>query len=178
LSEQEATVAESFVCKICGKTHAGLPTDQGYKLPDEVWAIPEQERRERARFTADLCEYAGRHFIRCILLVPFTETDGDFGWGVWVEVERPVFERYISLYEADGSAEPRHPGRLANALPGYAATLGTTVLVQFGDRKQRPSVHLLSGDQSRLALEQRHGIDESRYHEILAAVETRSVRLD
>jgi hypothetical protein len=155
---------------VCGKTHAGLPTDQGYKLPDEVWAIPEQERSERAKFTADLCQYGGRYFVRCILLLPFTETIGDFGWGVWVEVERPVFERYLSLYEADGSGEPPHPGKLANALPGYHATLGTNVLIQFGNRKQRPSVLLPSSDQSQLALEQREGINGSRYHEILAAI--------
>lgn len=166
-------MSESFICGVCGKTHAGLPTDHGYKLPDEVWAIPEQERPERAKFTADLCQYDDRHFVRCILLLPFTETNGDFGWGVWVEVERSVFERYFSLYETDASAEPPYPAKLANALPGYDATLGTSVLIQFGDRQQRPSVLFPSDDQSRLALEQRHGIDGSRYHEILTAIRTR-----
>jgi hypothetical protein len=173
LTEQEIAVTEAFVCGVCGKTHAGLPTDYGYKLPDEVWAIPEPERPERAKFTDDLCQYGGRCFIRCVLFLPFTEADGAFGWGVWVEVEWPVFERYLSLYEADGSGEPRHPGKLANALPGYDATLGTSVLIQFGSRTQRPSVYLLSDDQSPLALEQRRGIDASRHHEILAATRAR-----
>lgn len=39
-----------FVCLICGKHHEGYTTDWAYKLPDEVWAIPESERSEQARF--------------------------------------------------------------------------------------------------------------------------------
>ena len=90
--------------------------------------------------------------------------------GVWLEGERHVFERYLSLYRADGSAGPLHSGKLANALPSYDATLGMPVLIQFDDRKQRPSVFFPASDQSELALEQRHGIDAARYHEILAAI--------
>ena len=166
-------MSESFVCSVCGKTHPGLPTNHGYKLPDEVWAIPKEERSAQAEFTDDLCRYGDRYFIRCILLLPFTETDGDFGWGVWVEVAWSVFERYLSLYEANGSGEPPHPGKLANAPPGYDdACLGANVLIQFGDRKDRPSVFFPADDQRRLALEQRQGIDGLRFHEILAAIDT------
>src|SRR5438552_19159500 len=123
-------MSESFVCGVCGKSHAGLPTDYGYKLPDDVWAIPESERAGKTKFTTDLCQYGSRHFIRCVMHLPFTETTGGFGWGVWVEVEQPIFERYLSLFEADGSAEPRHPGKLANTLPAYQPTIGTDVVIQ------------------------------------------------
>jgi hypothetical protein len=163
-------VSHSFVCSICGETHAGLQTDQSYQLPDVVWKIPEQERSKKAKFDADLCQYGERYFIRCILYVPFTETDGEFGWGIWVEVERSVFDRYLFLYEVDGSGEPRHPGKLANALPSYDNTLGLDVFIQFGEPELRPSVHLPSDDESQLAREQRHGIDGSRYHEILSVL--------
>ena len=162
-------MSDSFVCAVCGKTHAG-PNEPGFQLPDEVWAIPEPERSTRAKFSADLCQLGDRYFVRSVLILPFTETNGDFGWGVWVEVERHVFERYLSLFQVDGSAEPPHSGTLANALPSYDATLGMPVLIQFGDRKQRPSVFFPASDQSKLALEQRHGIDAARYHEILAAI--------
>jgi hypothetical protein len=164
-------MGETYVCGVCGKAHAGLSTDQAYKLPDEVWAIPEQERSERAKFNSDLCRYDGRYFIRCVLHVPFTDNAGDFGWGVWVEVDWPIFERYVALFETDGSDEPRYAGKLANALPAYTETLGANVLVQFRQSTQRPSVHLPDDDDSQLALEQRHGIDGARYHDILAAVE-------
>jgi hypothetical protein len=164
----------TFVCGVCGKAHVGLPTDHAYQLPDEVSAIPEDERSQRAQFTPDLCKYDGRYFIRCVLHVPFTDDTGDFGWGVWVEIDRPVFERYLSLYEADGSGEPPYAGKLANVLPPYDESLGADVLVQFRDSTQRPSAHLPSKAGSRLALEQMHGIDSSRYHAILAAIGARN----
>lgn len=163
-------MSETFLCELCGKVHDGLPTDRAFQLPDDVWAIPEQERSERAQFTADLCAYDDRQFIRCVLYVPFTESTGAFGWGVWIEVDRSVFERYLALYESDGSGEPRYPGKLANVLPPYDEALGANVFVEFGDSTQRPSVHLPPGADSRLALEQRHGIDSLRYHEILSAI--------
>ncbi|HUN48375.1 MAG TPA: DUF2199 domain-containing protein [Stellaceae bacterium] len=161
---------ETFVCGTCGKSHVGPLTDHGYKLPDEVWAIPEPQRAERAKFTADLCQFEGRYFIRCILFIPFTDGSGNFGWGVWVNVEPAVFDRYLALYEADGSGEPLHPGRLANVLPAYDEPLGTKVAIQFGSSTQRPTVHLPPDAESKLALEQRQGIGSSRYHEYLTAV--------
>lgn len=166
-------MSEHFACSICGKEHAGLPTDQAYKLPDVVWAIAEPERSTQAKFTSDLCQFGERYFIRSVLHVPFSETAGDFGWGVWVEVEWPVFERYLKLYDEDGAAEPRHAGILANAIPAYDGSLGTTVSIQFRLQTQRPSVHFSLGDQSRLAVEQRNGIDNERYHDILTEIANR-----
>jgi len=156
-----------FVCGVCGQTHAGLQTDQAYGLPDDVWAIPQEERASRAKFDSNLCQYGDRLFIRSLLLVPFTETDGHFGWGVWVEVDPIAFGRYLDLFDADGSSEPQYAGRIANASSVYREVLGAKVLIQFGTSKDRPSVHLTVDDSSRLATEQRQGIDSARYHEIL-----------
>lgn len=164
------TLSDTFVCSVCGQEHVGLVTDWAYKLPDEVWAIPEAERSEKARFNTDLCQFDERSFIRCVLEVPFTETSGNFGWGAWAEVDWPTFERYLELYDEDGNSEPTHLGKLANALPGYAASLGTEVVIQFRDPSKRPSLYLKPDDESRLALEQRVGIGEGRYHEILNIV--------
>jgi hypothetical protein len=83
----------SFVCSQCGTTHDGLPTDRGYKLPDDVWAVPEPDRAARAYWNTDLCEMDDRFFIRGVLYVPSISRDGAFGWGVWVEVDRAVFKR-------------------------------------------------------------------------------------
>jgi hypothetical protein len=52
----------NFVCAQCGTTHEGLPTDQGYKLPDDVYAIPKSEREARATFTSDLFSTGERYF--------------------------------------------------------------------------------------------------------------------
>jgi hypothetical protein len=166
-------LSDSFTCSICGKEHRGLATDWAYKLPDEVWAIPEAERTEKARFNSDLCQFDERNFIRCVLDVPFTHAPGSFGWGAWAEVDWPTFERYLELYDEDGTSEPAHSGTLANALPAYPGSLGSPVVIQFRDPSQRHSLYLTPEDESPLALEQRSGIDANRHHEILDLIEHR-----
>lgn len=160
----------TFVCATCGKTHAGLPRDQGYELPDVVWAIPSEERASRAKWTNDLCQLGERYFIRCLLKVPFTEREDYFGWGIWVEVERPVFERYLQLYNEDAASEPEVWAVVANDLPGYETTVGARVLVQFGTSSDRPTVRLPAESTHSVALEQQRGISEARYHEILESL--------
>ena len=166
-------MSASFLCSICGEQHSGLVTDWAYTLPDEVWAIPEAERTEKARFNNDLCQFDERSFIRCVLDVPLTGEAGSFGWGAWAEVDWPTFERYLALYDEDGTSEPVRLGKLANALPAYPGSLGTPVIIQFRDPSKRPSLYLQPDDESRLALEQRAGIGEDRYHEILNVIEHR-----
>ncbi len=165
-----ATIA-SFTCPHCGNTHEGLPTDRGYSLPDAVWAIPEPERAARAKWTADLCQMGVRYFIRCVLKVPFTDRAGYFGWGLWVEVTWPVFERYLEVYESDGSSEPVYPATIANEPPRYDRTLGESVNLQFGAATDRPTIQFLTGATCQLALEQGHGIDTARYHQLLESFE-------
>jgi len=161
------SLSDSFKCSICGEEHEGLPTDWAYTLPDVVWEIPEEERAERARFNNDLCQMGERYFIRCMLEVPFKDAAGYFGWGVWAEVEWPVFERYLELYDEDGSSEPSAPGELANELSPYAGSLGTRVTIRFRDPKNRPTLQLKPEDATQLALDQNAGIDQARHHEIL-----------
>jgi hypothetical protein len=160
----------SFTCPRCGTSHAGFPKDYGYTLPDEVWAIPPAERASRAKFTSDLCQFGERHFIRCLLAVPFVGSDDYFGWGLWVEIASSVFERYVALYDKDGSTESPYAGTIANRPPLYADALAADVLVQFGPSKERPTIHFPPGAPSTLAAEQRRGIDVARYHEVLQAI--------
>jgi hypothetical protein len=170
---REAFLNDSFICSICGNEHEGPVTDWSYKLPDEVWMIPEAERSKKARYNNDLCQFDERHFIRCVLDVPFTKRPGEFGWGVWAEVDWPTFKRYLELYDEDGTSEPTRLAKLANALPAYPRSLGAPVIIQFRAASRRPSLYLRPEDESRLALEQRAGIDEARYHEILNIIEHR-----
>lgn len=166
-------LSESFICSICGQEHGGLVTDWAFKLPDEVWAIPEVDRSEKARFNNDLCQFDNRNFIRCVLDVPLTEGSGSFGWGAWAEVDWSTFERYLKFYDEDGTSEPTRAGKLANALQAYPGSLGTPVVIQFRDPSKRPSLSLVTSDESVLAREQRAGVGESRYHEILNIIQNR-----
>ena len=160
-----------FVCSICGHTHEGLPADWAYTLPDVVWTIPAEARAEAAHFTDDLCDYGGRFFIRGLLLVPFLEAQGSFGWGVWAEVDLSVFMRYLDFYDADGTNEPPLDGTLANELPAYASSAGSPLKIQFQTQTQRPAFILRQEDFGRLASEQRGGMDSARYHKVLEAIE-------
>lgn len=91
---------ESFVCAVCGESHSGLSTDTAFTLPDVVWAIPEPEREQHAKWTSDLCQMGERYFIRCLLPIEFTDRPGYYGWGVWAEVDWLVFKRYLELSAA------------------------------------------------------------------------------
>ena len=165
-------MAQKFHCATCGQEHEDLSRDWGFSLPDEVWAIPEDERDAQASYDDDLCQWGDRFFIRCILPVPLTGEDDYFGWGVWAEVEAEVFERYLDFYDADGREEPPHPAKLANRLAPYpGTTLGTRMLIQFQTSDEPPTLRLSEGDKSRLAQEQRDGIDAARHHEILEVSE-------
>ncbi len=156
-----------FQCSVCGKYHEGLPTDTAYKLPDEVWALNETERKAKAKYTTDLCQLGSKYFIRCLLQIPFIEQSGYYGWGIWCQVEWPVFQRYLDLYEVDATNEPRVPGTVANAIQEYGNTLGLPVEIQFQLSTQRPAVHFASDQKHALAQEARGGISAARYHEIL-----------
>jgi hypothetical protein len=157
----------SFVCSCCGGTHDSLPTDTGYTLPDVVWALPEDQRAEQAKFGNDLCVMGERFFIRCILQIPFTEQPGYYGWGAWAEVERPAFERYVQLYDADGTQEPPVRGWLANDINAYGTTLGLPVRIQFRTSSQRPRIGFEVGLDQAIAREAAAGMSYARYHEIL-----------
>lgn len=161
--------AQSYICPTCGQTHKGLPTDIGYTLPDDVWAIPEDARTTLAKWTTDLCQLGERYFIRCLLKVPFRDRVGYFGWGLWVEVKWPVFQRYNEIYDCDGSLDPAHAGILANQLPGYDKTVGAEVSIKFGSSADRPTIHFPLNAVCVLSFEQTNGIDYPRYHDILEA---------
>lgn len=157
----------SFVCPHCGRSHDDFPTDYGYSLPDDVWAVPEEERASKAKWTSDLCQFGERYFIRCLLPLQFTDRDGYFSWGLWAEVEWPVFERYLQIYEQDATSEPAASAKLANQPPGYERVLGCPVSITFGTSTERPRIEFFPGHSDGLASEQVRGITSARYHQIL-----------
>ena len=169
---QKPASPASFICSHCGKSHDGLPTDFGFTLPDEIFAMSKEERDAKAEWNTDICQMGERRFIRGVLRIRFLDRQGDFGWGVWVEVKRPVFDRYVELYDHDASTEPPYTATLANQPPGYGAALGMNVKLQFGAKSQRPTVDFPPDSKCLLATEQEQGMTEARYHEILKALGT------
>ncbi|MPL73109.1 hypothetical protein SDC9_18902 [bioreactor metagenome] len=157
-------MATGFKCMVCGTWHDQLMLDIGYQLPDCVWALPEEERAARAKFNSDLCSFEGRYFLRGILYVPIPEISEQFGWGVWAEVDEAVFDRYLELFDRDGSQETPGHGELANKLPGYPESLGRKLTVHFGPPDKRPCLVMADKETGTLAEDQRQGISYARYH--------------
>lgn len=164
-----ASAPASFICSICGQSHSGAPTDTAYTLPDSVWALPPDEREGRAQWTTDLCSMGDDYFIRCLLEIPFADQPGYYGWGVWAQVEKDDFRKYLEFYDKDGSDELPIPGALANALPTYGTTLGVPVLVRFRTPDQRPGIGFSADTDHPLASEARSGMSCGRFHEVLLA---------
>ena len=161
----------SHICSTCGKEHEGLPTDYGFKLPDEVHALSYLEQYARTRANGDLCTLdERRYFIRGILQVPMIGREEYFGWGAWVEVDRTTHDGYVSNFNSELPESPGSSGRIANSLPGYSETLGLPVEIQFTGGTDRPKLVFTSEAAHVLAHEQHHGITAERHHEILENV--------
>ncbi len=158
------------MCPQCGGTHTGLPTDYGWQLPDEVWALDEETRQQHLDWSTDLCCHEGRWFIRGVLYVPFSFSDGRWGWGCWAEVAESTARTLWELNDADGSHLPPEPGTLACEIPAYPGAKGLPLQVQFGPGHLRPLFSFPADQDHPLAMDQRAGIDEVVYHRILEAI--------
>ena len=160
----------SFVCRTCGKEHPGLPTDWGFALPDEVFAVGYIEKYGRARHNSDLCTLdESRFFVRALLPIPRHAQDEPFAWGIWTEVSKSDHDQYVAHFNVDASALPPFTGRIANSIPGYVETIGQTVIVQTGRADKRPLLKCLDDSSHALAVEQRQGISVQRHHDLLDA---------
>lgn len=157
-----------YICSDCGKEHEGLPTDWGFKLPEDVYELSYLDKYRRTRSNTDLCTLDEcRFFIRGLLSIPFTYQEGDFSWGIWVEVGRDVHDFYLGNYNEDFAAGTKARGTLANLIPGFAELLGQSLEIEFQDSKTRPSLMFPHGAEHSLATDQRDGIEFSRHHEFL-----------
>jgi hypothetical protein len=152
-------------CKCCGKELGEFTLDIAYEMPDIVWSIPKEERKEKAKFNTDLCQYKGKNYLRGIAYIPIQGTDTNFGWGLWVEVNEDTFQKYLEVYEVDASKEPPVEGFLANTPPDYEDTNTLKVKIQFSSPTERPII-VLEPSEHKLALEQKHGISIERVHEL------------
>jgi hypothetical protein len=116
-------------CARCGQLHDVNEMEVGYTCPDAYFQMEDAEKKHRAFCNDDLCAIDGKGFyLRGVLELPVRGSDSPFGWGIWVEVAKEHFDRYVALFDnPEQGREPPFPGAVANALPGYPTTLGVTV---------------------------------------------------
>lgn len=132
-------------CRDCGEEHDLQDLEPSYGVPDEVFALSEQERAERVEMGRNFCELRGegaehsRWFLRA--LVPFAvegRTDA-LRWGIWVELAAPAFSEIQELWDDAAQLERGPwPATLANAAATYPSTLGLVGSLRFTDLKRVP----------------------------------------
>lgn len=147
-----------FTCSTCGDVHDGLP-DIGFDAPIYYTAIPEEERASRATLSRDLCAIDDTDFfIRAVLEIPVKGTSDVFGWGAWVTLSKPHFDRYVELFAVDPPpGEGPWFGWFSNRVPGYPDTLNLKTRVHLRPQRQRPGI-VLEPTEHPLAVHQREGI--------------------
>src|SRR5580700_11168390 len=124
-------------CAICDKDHGEPPRDVGFALPDEVFALSEEERRARAATTPDHCTLdERRRFVRGVLDLQTPDTaaaDGDdrVSIGLWVEVHERDFEAIVGFAGQEHDRErDLYQGIVANAIHGVPGALALEVIVR------------------------------------------------
>ena len=164
-----------FTCDVCGEAHAGETRDIRLGLPQPIFLLDEDERRERAVVEDDFALLHGRdgdrYFVRALLELPIDGEDGYFGYGAWVEVSEDDARALGELWtDADGERAGPFPGTLANELSPYAFTEGLAVRIRLRDDVQLlPLVELEDGEHE-LVRAQRRGISAHRAHQLVATV--------
>jgi hypothetical protein len=157
---------EEAVCADCGKLHARSAMELSFKRPDDVAALSAEQRKTQAMESDDLCAiWPGRFFVRGVLPLQVREWGKPYRIGVWVEVERSVFDRVRELWDAEAQdQEPAFVASLANAIPSCPPTTGLPAMLKLTGPTSRPDVLIPPSDHP-LHREQCLGISAHRANE-------------
>src|SRR4051794_9762041 len=93
-------------CAECGEEHDLSGIDPTYWRPDALLALNESERAARVKHTKDYCIIHAvdangppRCFVRGVLPVVIRGQSENLGWGLWVEMHPPEFDRVWNLWD-------------------------------------------------------------------------------
>ncbi len=164
----------SFTCDVCGEGHAGETRDIRMGLPQPIFLLDEEERRQRAYVDDDFAllhtQNGDRYFVRALLELPIYDEDGYFGYGAWIEVSASDVAALGQLWDdEEGERADPFPGTLANELSPYAFTEGLPVRIRLRDVRLLPLVELADANHE-LVRAQRHGISRHRAYELASTV--------
>lgn len=114
--------------------------DYGFQLPDEVFALPQDERRERLRGLSKVLVLDGaRGFVRSLL--PVSLDHGSVRFGIWLEVPAEQADEAIRVWDAPAYTSLVFNGTVANLLaPWNDALLGATAIARPRSQNDLPFV--------------------------------------
>ncbi len=159
-------------CAECGATLTGPLLDVAFGWPDDVFALPAEDRSARTWQAPiehpDFIVLDGsRRFVRGLLPLPL-EAGLEFRYGVWLEVATDEFNRILQVWHDETRyMSLRFAARLANALPPWGErTLGQSVEAAAREPTERPYVVCAEEDWLMSALE--HGWDHTTYETVIS----------
>jgi hypothetical protein len=129
----------TWACAICNKIHRGLPAI-ALEAPSHYYGIPEEERPERCKLSADFCMIDREAFyVRYVLVVPIIGHADTLEWGVWSSLSEANFRKYNeTFHDLDQSKLGPMFSWFGSALPDYPKTLSLTCNVIPQDNQRRP----------------------------------------
>ncbi|MFD0000230.1 DUF2199 domain-containing protein [Nocardia sp. NPDC127526] len=155
-------VGSTFYCSSCAELHDGPPLSYGTPAP--VYWNADLADQPGSVLGEEQCVIAGEHFfVRARLVLPISDTGGEFDWGVWVSVSEAGFDRMSALWDKpERVAEPPYFGWLSTELPVYEpTTVNLKTRLHTQPLGERPLVELEPTGHP-LAVEQRAGITMAR----------------
>lgn len=160
-----------FRCSACEELHAGVP-NFAFRMPDEVFALPRDERARRAVATDDLVLLDDKRvFVRCVIDLAIIGTDQTFGYGPWVEVDAADYARF-AVHDAAGTAPERFDiaGAVANALDGQLPdTRGVPCRVRRSESAKGRPLAIVDRSAHPIGREQADGVSVTRLLALVSA---------
>jgi hypothetical protein len=156
-------MSHNVFCAICGKEHPREEIELVFKLPQPIFELDEDQRKERCHIGTDMCAIdRSRYFLRGLLPIPVHCREIPYRIGVWAEVVEPIFGRIYELWnDPSQTNEPLLPGTLANTIPLVPDTLALGIDIRLTGPTTRPDF-FLQDIQHLLAIEQRRGVNVHR----------------
>ena len=157
---------ETTQCGQCGRTHSLTEAQVGFRKPDALLEIPEEQWEQRCwgADSDDMCAIDGRRgFVRGWLPIPVAGREQPFGWGVWFEVSSKDLRTYWERFrDPEQGTLPPILGAIANRIVSYPeTTIGVTVSAQLMDENSRPVLTVLD-QRHAIFNEQADGVSEQR----------------
>jgi hypothetical protein len=158
-----------FVCSVCGEHHDERMLDIRMGLPDEIHALDEAEREQRAWIAEDFAVLDEEWFyVRGLLELPIPELESRFAYGAWAEVPRRDFKKLQKRWLDPRQFKPLTCW-LANELTPYVGTTRLKATLRPVSENQLPLLELEEAPHE-LVRDQRQGISVQRADELAAVV--------
>ncbi len=113
------------------------------------------------------------YFILCTATLPIEDFDSNLGFGLWVEVFKADFEKYVEAGDDDREyAKFTCTGTLANDWPLFEHTLGDEVQVKVLDAELKPHIIAITSDSEELVKYKEKGsLDENAKGHLRSRIE-------